>query len=171
MTGVAMRRRIVIGVLIVIALVLVAQFGPSLVRGETTRPSPRVDRCPLTRWFPLWPASSWTDLLAIRVRGIRLRPAGRRRQSGQRALRHDRGWSRLSARPLAAPSWRSASTTTSAASAAMTAASIGSSAASDRSGWDCESEPTALSASLDWVRPRTAPQGWPFAPSLRGLRP
>jgi hypothetical protein len=30
-----MRRIIVIGVLVVIALLLIAQFGPSLVRGET----------------------------------------------------------------------------------------------------------------------------------------
>ncbi|WP_156927941.1 hypothetical protein [Bradyrhizobium sp. Tv2a-2] len=32
-----MRRIIVIGVLAVIALLLIAQFGPSLVRGETVR--------------------------------------------------------------------------------------------------------------------------------------
>lgn len=55
-----MRRRIVIGVLIVIALVLVAQFGPSLVRGETARPSPRVDRCPLNKMVPA-PASELVD--------------------------------------------------------------------------------------------------------------
>ncbi len=45
---------------------------------------------------------AWTDLCAVRAGGICERPAGRRRQSGQRALRHDRGRSRLPARALAA---------------------------------------------------------------------
>lgn len=34
-----MRRIIVIGVLALLALLLIAQFGPSLVRGETIRPA------------------------------------------------------------------------------------------------------------------------------------
>jgi len=38
----AMRRIIVIGVLVIVVLLLIAQFGPSLVRGETVRQvSPR----------------------------------------------------------------------------------------------------------------------------------
>jgi len=35
-----MRRIIVIGVLAIIMLLLIAQFGPSLVRGQTIRPAP-----------------------------------------------------------------------------------------------------------------------------------
>jgi hypothetical protein len=34
-----MRRIIVIGVLVIGVLLLIAQFGPSLVRGETVRPA------------------------------------------------------------------------------------------------------------------------------------
>lgn len=69
------------------------------------------------------------------------------------------------------PSWRSASTTTSAGSAAITAASNGTSAASVRSGWACEAAPTALPARLDEAGPAPSRQGWRFAPSLRALRP
>jgi hypothetical protein len=34
-----MRRIIIIGVLVIVALLMIAQFGPSLVRGETVRPA------------------------------------------------------------------------------------------------------------------------------------
>jgi hypothetical protein len=34
-----MRRIIIIAVLVIVALLMIAQFGPSLVRGETVRPA------------------------------------------------------------------------------------------------------------------------------------
>jgi hypothetical protein len=33
-----MRRIIVIGILVIVVLLMIVQFGPSLVRGETARP-------------------------------------------------------------------------------------------------------------------------------------
>ena len=39
LTESVMRRIIVIGVLAIIALLLIVQFGPSLVHGETVRPA------------------------------------------------------------------------------------------------------------------------------------
>jgi hypothetical protein len=34
-----MRRIIVIGILVIVVLLLIAQFGPAVVRGETARPA------------------------------------------------------------------------------------------------------------------------------------
>jgi hypothetical protein len=56
-----MRRIIMIAVLVIVVLLLVAQFGPSLVHGETVRPaSPRFG----ASWFE---ARGLAALLTMRV--------------------------------------------------------------------------------------------------------
>jgi hypothetical protein len=41
-----MRRIIVVGILVIVVLLLIAQFGPSLVHGETVRPASTVATMP-----------------------------------------------------------------------------------------------------------------------------